>query len=197
MNNDNEKNIILDDEKDILLDHDYDGIQELDHPLPSWWLATFWGGILFGIPYILYYLVAGGLTLNEEHKISWEQVQKVKAEAAKSLDNFSIEEWKAFDAKEDTLKKGLAVFEENCLSCHAENGKGDIGPNLTDKYWIHANGTPETIFKVVRDGVEENGMPIWSEVLEKEEMFAVVSYLMSIKNTNIAGGKEPQGNAVE
>ena len=65
------------------------------------------------------------------------------------------------------------------------------------KYWILAKGTPDTIFDVVVKGSEENGMPPWGEVLEKDEILAVISYVMSLKNTNHPEGKEPQGDLIE
>jgi cytochrome c oxidase cbb3-type subunit 3 len=97
---------------------------------------------------------------------------------------------------DEGLKQGLLVYEENCLSCHEENGKGDIGPNLTDAYWLNAKGTPETIYEVVINGREDKGMPTWREDLSKEEILTVVHYLMSIKDTNVADGKEPQGELI-
>ena len=50
-----DKTIVLDDEKAILLDHDYDGIKELDNPLPMWWLFTFFGTIIFGFIYYIHF----------------------------------------------------------------------------------------------------------------------------------------------
>jgi cytochrome c oxidase cbb3-type subunit 3 len=78
------------------------------------------------------------------------------------------------------------------LPCHAENGKGDVGPNLTDDHWIIAHGTPETVYDVVFHGSEANGMPIWSEMLSKDEIYQAVAYVMTFKNTFLKG-KGPEG----
>ena len=99
--------------------------------------------------------------------------------------------------KDDGVKKGEVVFTNNCVPCHKEKGIGDIGPNLTDEYWLWAKGTPETIYPVVFRGVPQNGMPTWSAVLSNEEIYQVVSYVQTLHNTHQPGGKAPQGNKVE
>lgn len=200
MSNDNggKENLILqDDEKHLVLDHDYDGIHELNHPLPSWWTGTWILSFVFCVPYFMYYVMMDGPTLTDEYNAEMAKINKViEAEVAKSS-NFSVEMYNTWVAKNDGVNKGKVVYEENCLSCHMDGGAGDIGPNLTDNYWIHAKGTPETIYPVVVKGVEENGMPAWGEVLSKEDMMAVVSYVMSLKGTNPPNAKEPQGELVE
>ena len=60
-----------------------------------------------------------------------------------------------------------------------------------------AKSTPETIYNVVYNGSEANGMPPWGEVLSSEEIYQSVSYVMSIKNTHIKGGKAPQGEKID
>lgn len=190
-----EKSVILDNEKELVLDHNYDGIQELDHPLPSWWTATFIGTVVFGVFYTIFYMWAGGLSLEQEFVRDMKMIEEAKAKLAKDVDNFDIDAYQGFTAA-DGVKKGLAVYQENCMECHKEGGAGDIGPNLTDDYWLLAKGTPETIYSIVNKGNEDNGMPAWGEIITKDEMYAVTAYLMTLKGTNIAGGKEPQGEKV-
>ena len=52
--------------EDRLLDHEYDGIQEYDNPLPSWWVWVFWATIIFSGAYIMYYHVGIGPTVHDE-----------------------------------------------------------------------------------------------------------------------------------
>ena len=59
-------NIILDDEKAILLDHNYDGIEELDNPLPKWWQIIFYGTIIFSVFYVGYYEYGSGPSSQQE-----------------------------------------------------------------------------------------------------------------------------------
>lgn len=183
-------------EKHLLLDHHYDGIQELDHPLPSWWQFTFYGAIVFAFFYFIFYQIMGGPTLRDEFKKDYDRVISVQNEFKKKTGAFDPEQYNGLMAA-GGLKKGEEIFTNNCVACHQEKGRGDIGPNLTDEYWLWAKGTPETIFPVVFNGVVENGMPAWSEVLSTEEIYQVVSYVQSLHNTHVADGKAPQGNKVD
>lgn len=199
MSNNQENKILNEEERAILLNHDYDGIQEFNHPLPQWWVWTFVGGIVFAIFYVAYYQYMGGPSLRDEYKQEMNYVMELKKAAAEKAGGFSEEEYNAWVASNNGgVDAGMAVFNENCASCHKEGGLGDIGPNLTDKYWINIKEVkPANLFKVVHDGVEENGMPAWGEVLTKEDIMAAVTYVYSLRNTNAAGGKEPQGEPVE
>lgn len=195
--NKDEKNIILnEDERNLLLDHNYDGIEEFDYPLPYWWTVTFYGGIVFGAIYIMYYLVIGGASNIDEFNSEWKVVSAIRSSEAANISNFNVEEYRAYIS--NPTVDGEVVFVDNCVACHKEKGIGDIGPNLTDKYWIHISDKvePATVYPIVVTGVEDNGMPAWGEVLSREEIYAVVDYVMSLKNKNLEG-KEPQGEVVE
>lgn len=184
------------DEKHLLLDHSYDGIQELNHPLPFWWNFIFWAAIVFSTGYFVYYQFMGGPTLRDEFKTEYGRITAIQAEEKKKHGSFNPETYQAIVAA-DGVKKGEEIFTNNCVACHLEKGKGDIGPNLTDEYWLWAKGTPETIYPVVYNGVLENGMPNWNETLSTEEIYQVVAYVQSLNNTKQPGGKAPQGNKVE
>lgn len=183
------------DEKHLLLDHDYDGIQELNHPLPSWWNFIFYAAIFYSVGYFIYYQLMDGPTLKEEFKTEIAQVRENQAEFNRLNSMFKPELYAAV-ANPEGIKKGHEVFELNCLPCHAEKGRGDIGPNLTDKHWLVAKSTPETIYNVVYNGSEENGMPPWNEVLTIDEIYQAVSYVSSLKNT-FEKGKAPEGELIE
>ena len=191
-----DKEKLTEEDKGLLLDHDYDGIQEFDYPLPNWWKLSFVLTVLFGIPYGIYYLALGGPTLSDELARDMASLNKVRTAYAVKMAKFDNEAYSAFEGPEG-IALGAIVYEENCLSCHEEKGKGDIGPNLTDAYWIHAKGSASTIYEVVLNGREDKGMPTWKEDLTKDEILQVVSYLMSLKNTNVVGGKEKQGQLIK
>lgn len=181
-------------EKHLLLDHAYDGIQELDHPLPSWWQATFYGGIIFAVIYFVYYQFMGGPTLRDEFKAHYSVVAAQQAEYKKQQGIFNQEVY-AFHNTEEGIAKGLQIFQDNCVACHLDNGIGDIGPNLTDEYWLNSRGTPETNYPVIFDGVIENGMPNWAEVLSVEEIYQVLAYVQTLHHKKLPG-KEPQGEKI-
>jgi cytochrome c oxidase cbb3-type subunit III len=195
-NKDDNKLEVLPDEKHLLLDHDYDGIQELNHPLPNWWNVIFYVCVAFGFGYFIYYQLMKGPTLRDEFKSDYAKVVAAQEEFKKLNSAFKEDKYLAV-ANAEGIAKGSEVFVNNCLPCHAEGGKGDIGPNLTDAHWLVAKGTPETIYNVVFNGSEANGMPPWNEVLSSEEIYFAVAYVMSLKNTNVKGGKEPQGEKIE
>jgi cytochrome c oxidase cbb3-type subunit 3 len=192
-----DKNVILnDEEKKLLLDHNYDGIEEFDYPLPSWWVTAFYGGIIFAVIYFIYFEMMGAAGIRENFDKKWEKVAAIRAEAAKNVELFDLNEYNAVAIKPDSLTKGEAIFVENCVACHKEKGIGDIGPNLTDPYWIHVTEvTPKSLHPIIANGVEEEGMPAWKDILSKEDVYDVINYLMSIKDLNLAG-KEPQGNKI-
>ena len=183
---------VKEDEKHLLLDHNYDDIQELNHPLPSWW-STFWGiSIVYAIGYFAYYQFMGGPTLKEEFDKDFKVVAAKQLEFKKRESGFN-QEYYAKVLADGGVTKGKEVYDLNCLPCHAEDGIGDVGPNLTDGHWLLAKGTPETIYGVVFNGSEANGMPIWSDLLPKDEIYQAVAYVMTFKNT-FKKGKEPQGD---
>ena len=62
------------------------------------------------------------------------------------------------------LQKGKEIFEANCIACHASDGGGIVGPNLTDKYWINGGGI-KNVFKTIKYGVVEKGMISWQTQL--------------------------------
>lgn len=183
------------DEKHLLLDHDYDGIQELNHPLPKWWNIIFYVSIVFGIGYFVYYQFLGGPTANEDLNVAMEKIKVIQEEYKKSNSQFNQEKFITFNVKEN-LEKGLKVYSDNCVQCHLENGIGDIGPNLTDDHWLVSKGTPETNYDVIYKGSEANGMPAWGEVLSTEDIYFSLVYLDSIRNTFVKG-KAPEGIKVE
>lgn len=191
-------NTIIEDEKHLVLDHDYDGIQELNHPLPSWWSGIWAISIVFAAIYFMYYIMMDGPTLRDEYKKEYAKVREViDAEKAKS-GNFDVEEFNTFVAENNGIKNGAIIYEENCLSCHAEGGGGDIGPNLTDKHWKNITAfEAKNIYSVVFKGVEDNGMPAWGEMLSKEELMSVVSFVMSLQGTTPPEAKEPEGELVQ
>lgn len=191
-------NVILNEnEETLLLDHNYDGIEEFDYPLPQWWVWTFICGILFAIGYIYFYNFADAPSLKDEFDAKMVKIEKIREEQRKLTGNFDEKDFLTWSEGEGATQKAAEVYEENCLSCHEVGGKGDIGPNLTDKYWLNIKKvSPQEIYAFIRVGNEDNGMPAWADMLSKEELYAAVKYVMSIKGTNVPG-KEPQGEALE
>jgi cytochrome c oxidase cbb3-type subunit III len=189
------KNQIFKDEESLLLNHDYDGIQELDHPLPGWWLGIFYVTIAFSIVYSAYYMTGIGPTLKEELDVAMEKIEAGRAQAAApagdagEMENIIL----ASLQNPDKVKNGLAVYVGKCAACHGDQGQGLIGPNLTDDFWMHGKGTLTDIAVLIRDGVPEKGMPPWGAILSQDELHDVTAYIRSLHGTNPPGSKEPEG----
>lgn len=184
------------DEKHLLLDHNYDGIQELNHPLPRWWNFIFYAAIIFSVIYFAYYQFLGGPSLQDEFAVDYAKVEALQAEFNAANKAFKQDVYEKILA-DGGVQKGAVVYETYCMPCHMEGGRGDTGPNLTDEYWLISKGTPESTYPVVYSGSEANGMPAWSEMISQEEMYQAVAYVMSLKNTHHKEGKAPQGEKVE
>lgn len=194
-NGDLEKNLVFDDEKKVLLKHNYDGIEEFDHPLPGWWLATFYGTIVFSVIYCGYYLTGVGPTLREEMNQGLAAIESLRPKAPVGAEGDSV--LVAAILKDPTrLAGGKKVYDEKCAACHRPDGGGSIGPNLTDGNWIHGAKVAD-MTRVIRDGILDKGMPPWGQILSSEEMGSVQAYIYSLHGTNPANPKAPQGEPAE
>lgn len=184
-------------EQDLLIKgHEYDGIKEFDNPLPGWWLITFYATIIFAFIYVIHYEFGGGPTLSQELEVAMKEVQAAKP-AASAAPQESEEDLmkKAQDPK--FLAMGAEIFTGKCASCHGNELQGLIGPNLTDKYWIHGKGKITDMLTVIKAGIADKGMPPWDGILKQDEMIAVSGFILSKKGSNPANPKAPQGEPVE
>jgi cytochrome c oxidase cbb3-type subunit 3 len=91
------------------------------------------------------------------------------------------------------IAKGKSSFITKCAACHGQAGEGGVGPNLTDEYWIHG-GSISSIFKTIKYGVQEKGMIAWEAQMPALEMQQLSSFIVSLKGTNPANAKAPQGD---
>lgn len=183
-------------EKKEMTDHSYDGITELDNFMPPWLQYTFLITAIFGIGYFLNYSVLGyGKTgveeYEEELRIEAIASEERKANAAAGIDETTV----VFDETPSALASGKTIFEGNCAACHAIDGGGGVGPNLTDDYWIHGNSISD-VFTVIKYGVVSKGMVPWEDQLSPEEIQQVASYILTLNGTSPANPKEPQGELV-
>lgn len=181
-------------EKDKLIeDHEYDGIKELNNPLPGWWLMTFYFTIIIAAIYLAYYQFLGGPTLDEELAQDMSKIQAARTEAEKVAGVKSEEHFMAMLDDHEVLAQGKAEFAAKCAACHGDKGQGIIGPNLTDGYWIHGDGKISTIVGIINEGVLDKGMPPWKGVIAPDLLEKVAVHVYSLRNTNPEGAKPPQG----
>jgi cytochrome c oxidase cbb3-type subunit III len=184
----------LNEEQDIDLGHDYDNIRELDNKLPPWWLYGFYACIVFAGIYLWRYHVSHTAPLSiQEYEISVAKAEEEKADNLKQAGN-SVDEntVKLLTAATD-IDAGKKIFTGTCAPCHAADGGGIVGPNLTDDYWLHG-GKINDIFKTIKYGVPEKGMQPWKSTFSPIQIAQLASFIKSIHGTKVANPKEPQGD---
>lgn len=187
----------IEEEREIILDHNYDGIKELDNSLPPWWVYMFYITIVFAVVYLIRFEVMGGDTPEMEYEKAVAQARmEVNKYKANSPDVFNIYDLKLLTDASD-LKRGKAVFNLNCASCHLADGGGSIGPNLTDEYWILGGGIKNVFNTVYNGGRNGKGMIAWNKTLKAEDIAKVSSYVISLQGTTPAKAKAPQGEKWE
>ncbi|WP_333809775.1 cbb3-type cytochrome c oxidase N-terminal domain-containing protein [Flavobacterium sp.] len=180
-------------EEDIMLDHDYDGIKELDNVLPPWWVYLFYGTIIFAAVYLVRFHIVGDYTQAEEFNKEVELAELEKSKLPKDpADEVSYETVVALtDAA--SLAKGKEIFTNACAACHKADGGGLVGPNLTDDHWINGGGI-KNIFKLISEGSKNNpSMVAWKSNLSSKDIQSIASYILTLKGTNPAGAKAPEG----
>lgn len=187
-------------EQDILIDHGFDGIMELDNQLPKWWLGLFYIGTAYCIIYIIAYSFTDFAHPVTEYDNEYKAQIAAVDEYMKTVPQATLE---TVQYKEDQVEDGKIIFETNCVSCHMQGGRGGIGPNLTDNYWINQ---PEkklikNIFWMVENGSPNNPTMVAfgkNGQLTGNDIQKVASYIYYINQvqapiTPAQGGAAPQG----
>jgi cytochrome c oxidase cbb3-type subunit 3 len=177
--------------QDTVMEHEYDGIQEFDNRLPNWWLWIMYGSIVFALAYwiIFHTLGVGVLPVERFDRVMAEakEIQLAKAEAA-GIDN---DYYVMLSETPDKVAAGREIFVAHCVACHLDDGRGSVGPNMTDGFWIHGC-EPMQMQETINKGVVAKGMPVWENQLGPTRVQAVIAYLLTIRNNNVAG-KAPEG----
>ena len=187
----------IEEESEIDLDHDYDGIRELDNNLPPWWLYGFYITIIFAVIYLLRYHVFQSAPLPlEEYQIEMAEAEEARQEYLKTAANMVDENSVTLITEGPALDAGASIYKANCAVCHAADGGGGVGPNLTDQYWLHG-GDIKAVFSTVKYGVPAKGMIAWKDQLNPAQMQNVASYIISLVGTDPANPKEAQGDLYE
>ena len=179
-----------------LMSHAYDGIREYDNPLPSWWNITFAATVVFAFLYFAYYDIAGwGRSPAENYKVALAGWQSSFKGGASGGGPVVTEEMLAAGAQNpDVVSRGASVFAARCIGCHTADGRGQIGPNLTDLYQLHGDSRMD-IYSTILGGAPGTAMIAWGEVMKPAEVIAVATFVSTLRGKNLPG-KEPQGKPV-
>ena len=158
--------------------HNFDGIEELDNPMPKWWLVLFVITLVFTAGYLVLYPGLG----KWDGALNWTAVGQLNRETAKhnrqyepifkQYANKSVEE---LQSNPKALRMGQQLFLNNCALCHGSDAKGAFGfPNLTEGAWLWG-GTAEAIKTTLLNG-RKGQMPAWGSVIGESAVANVAAY---------------------
>jgi cytochrome c oxidase cbb3-type subunit 3 len=163
--------------------HTWDSdLEELNNPLPRWWLYLFHMTIVFTLVYLALFPGLG----NVKGLLGWTQLSQYEAEmaVAKSAQadvfaRFRDQSPEALMADPEALGIGRRVFANNCAMCHGSDARGAQGfPNLTDDAWLYG-GSFETVLDSITDG-RQGFMPPLGAVLGETGVREVVAYVQRL-----------------
>lgn len=179
--------------------HEWDGIKELNNPMPRWWVWTYYATIVWAIGYCIAYPAWPLVTSATKGVIGWSsrddvQVALAAADAAKSdyvaaIASKSVEEILADDnLRTFATAAGAAAFRVNCVQCHGSGATGSKGyPNLNDDEWLWG-GKVADIQQTIAHGVRFAGdddtriseMPAFRGMLSPEDITSVANFVASL-----------------
>lgn len=175
-------------EKAEVMEHTWDGdLQELNNPLPRWWLYLFWFLIVFSIVYLVLYPGLGKF----EGIWNWSSLQawkdekaRVDAEFNKVFEPYMKTDVKALAADAQAMEIGKRLFLTYCSQCHGTDGQGArvsrLFPNLTDDEWLFGGGDVEAIRQSIAMG-RMGEMPSMKDAVGGEQgAKEVAHYVLSL-----------------
>jgi cytochrome c oxidase cbb3-type subunit III len=183
--------------------HEWDGIKELNNPMPRWWLWTLYATIVWSIGYIVVYPALPGITSTSKGIWEWSSRADLRTELASveqgrqamndkiaSMDIDAIladQEARAF-----SVAAGSSMFKVYCSQCHGSGAQGGPGfPNLNDDSWLWG-GQPEQVQQTIAHGVRDTSnpdtrdslMPSFGKdgILTAEQISQVANHVRQIAN---------------
>ena len=173
--------------------HEWDGIQELNHPLPRWWFNLFILTTVFAVVYMYLYPALG----SHEGSLKWTQLTQLdeqmqankmdRAEYFSQFDGMSITDMQNNAA---AMTTGTRLFANYCAACHGSDAKGSTGfPNLSDNDWLYGN-TEAAITHSILQG-RQGIMPAFEQILPAQQLKEVAQYVLSLS------GQQTDANAAQ
>ncbi len=181
--------------------HEWDGIVELNHPLPRWWLWVFYATIAFSLLWVILYPawpIPGGYTKGTLGYSTRSEIETQMAalHAQRDAELAGIESIAIEDLGRNprllqaAIEGGRSAFQLHCVQCHGSGAAGSVGyPNLNDDDWLWG-GDYEAIYDTIRHGIRQPGnddtrismMPSFGrdEMLTQPEINEVTEYVLSI-----------------
>lgn len=180
--------------------HEWDGVKELNTPLPTWWVYTFYATIVFAIVYCVLYPAIPSLDGHTEGTLGYtnraaltRELAQQAGERAKFVDRIRTASFDQIRQDPELLNfavaGGRSAFQTNCMQCHGAGGAGSTGfPNLVDDDWLWGGKLAEihqTIQYGIRNANEKSRpgmMPRFGAdgMLTGEQVGQVTDYVLSL-----------------
>lgn len=197
--------------------HSFDGIEEINNPLPAWWTYMFIAMMIFGLGYLVMYPGLGNYEGLFKWKSAHKDVQSLEDIAKAREGEQGIVQYDRDLARGDAIAEkvfaqfrdrpvteiandpeavqiGRRLFQQNCSQCHGSAALGGVGfPNLTDKDWLYG-GSPETIAETLRQG-RIAAMPSWEAALGEEGIKNMAAYVLSLSGRKVDATEAAAGQA--
>jgi cytochrome c oxidase cbb3-type subunit 3 len=195
--------------------HSWDEIQELDNPLPRWWLWSFYACIVWAIAYCIAYPAWPLVSSYTKGALNWQSREAVEVDLAalkaqRSGMTAKLAQHSLDDIKENpelfafARAQGKAAFGDNCAPCHGAGGGGAKGyPNLNDDDWLWG-GSLAQVEQTIRFGarsVSDQGhsgnMPAFGRdgILKREEISQVADFVRSLSGLSVDKGVDVAAGA--
>jgi cytochrome c oxidase cbb3-type subunit 3 len=196
--------------------HEWDGIRELNTPLPKWWLYILYATIAWSAVWAILYPSFPGLSGHWRGTTGWtqraaiaEQMAAVEAERAPMLERIRTAALDEIRRDPGLLQYAMAggrvAFADNCAPCHGAGGEGRPGgfPSLADDSWIWG-GTLEDIHFTIRHGIrntqDENArmslMPAYAQILSRQEIDDVAEHVLGFTGRSTNAESAARGAAI-
>ena len=181
--------------------HEWDGLKELNNPLPRWWVWVFLATVIWSLWYFVVYpawpTLSGatqGTSGYTQFKELAESQKEILARQAAYLSRFEKASYREILSDPElyafAVAGGKAAFKDNCATCHGSGAQGSNGyPNLNDDDWLWG-GRLSDIHTTLLHGIRVQGsydtrqsqMPAFGKekLLDAQEISAVVDYVMSL-----------------
>jgi len=181
--------------------HEWDGIKELDNPMPRWWLWTFYATIVFSIGYVIYYPAfplldaatpgISGQTNRSDLKAEMARVELARVDLVERINTSSLEEIRSNgELSRFAAAGGESAFKVYCSQCHGSGAQGGPGyPNLNDDDWLWG-GDLESIYVSIRHGIRNDEdedaraslMPAFGadQILGKDQIAQATQYVLEV-----------------
>ncbi len=146
--------------------HEWDGIKELNNPLPRWWLWTLYATIIWSFGYVIVYPAIPGMTSATKGLWGWSSRADVRTEMTAVIDGqkaltdkIATMDINAImanpEARAFAVSAGSSLFKVNCVQCHGSGAQGGPGyPNLNDNSWLWG-GKPEQVVQTISSGIRD------------------------------------------